>query len=180
MNHQGGLLSEVSHWYPIIGAIAALGQVKGPLFITYDDMLARGVSPDVQLYKIIANAAERNSTAAYMAVFDWWRLLNSRVVPDVELMNSLIRCCDVCGEGERGFMFFGLFEQCELTPDLDTFDALFKVTCVHNTQYEHKVVDSLLQLCCVCTWLSRGFCLLCTVCHEHLSYMYVYIHPSFI
>lgn len=130
MSNQG-LLSEVSHWYPIVHALAALGQLSGPLFITYDDMLARDVTPDVTLYKIIARAAEGNSTAAHTAAFDWWRLLNSRVVPDVELMNSLIRCCEMCGEGERGFMFLGLFEQCQLAPDLDTFDALFKVARVH-------------------------------------------------
>ncbi len=129
MSNQG-LLSETSHWYPIVRALTTLSHVSGPLFINYDDMLARGVNPDLSLYKIVAHAAESNSTAAHSAAFDWWRLLNSRVVPDVELMNSLIRCCEVCGEGERGFMFLGLFEKCQLTPDLETFDALFKVMCV--------------------------------------------------
>ncbi|XP_064386218.1 uncharacterized protein LOC135334810 isoform X3 [Halichondria panicea] len=126
MSNQG-LLTETSHWYPIISALATLGPVGGPLFITYDDMLTCGVEPDLHMYKIIASAAQTNSTTAHSAAVDWWRMLNSRVKPDVELMNTLIRCCEVCGEWERGFLFLGLFEQCQLSPDMDTFDALFKI-----------------------------------------------------
>ena len=109
-----------------MSALATLGPVGGPLFITYDDMLTYGVEPDLNMYKIIASAAQTNSTAAHSAAVDWWRMLNSRVRPDVELMNTLIRCCEMCGEWERDFLFLGLLSS-QLSPDMDTFDALFKV-----------------------------------------------------
>ena len=90
-------------------------------------MIAQGVEPDLDTYKAIVGAAA-SKRAARTAVFDWWRVFNSLVRPDSELMNGLMKCCLLGEEQERAFFFFGLFRDYKLQPNMETFLTLFKVS----------------------------------------------------
>lgn len=129
--HRQGLLSDIDNWNSLLSAVGRIGD-SGPLFTTYNDMVGQNVHPDLNTYKMIVSAAVVDETKknTLTAAFNWWRNFireYPRVRPDIELMNMLIDCCRLCLEYERGFFFFGLLKDYDLQPNMDTFDALFKV-----------------------------------------------------
>ena len=92
------------------------------------------IAADLETYHILADGClvEGRKRALTGTVYQMWRLLVKEVPvvkPDVALMNKLIQCCEISKEFERAFFFLTVFNDYNLSPNLETFRLLFKVRC---------------------------------------------------
>ena len=95
-------------------------------------MLADRVEPDLETFCLLLDGtlAEGSVKSTKRAVYYLWRSLMKewpRIKPNVELVNKFIRCCLVCKDNERAFVFLSALSDCAVEPNLDTFTLLFKV-----------------------------------------------------
>ena len=112
--------------------------VVGAHYTTYNDMIANHVDPNLHTFHLLLDGtlAEGSVKNTKKAAYFLWRSLMKewpRVKPEIELINKFIRCCLVCSDQERAFVFLAALEDCSVEPNFDTFSLLFKVytcTCI--------------------------------------------------
>ncbi len=90
------------------------------------------ISPDIQTFHALVDGClvERGVRSAKGAVYQTWRMLVMRepsIQPDIDLINKLIRCCEVCRDFDRAFFFLSALNDFSLHPNLETFSLLFRV-----------------------------------------------------
>lgn len=122
------LLHAVTH-IPVVGAH----------YTTYNDMLKDEVYPDLQTFHLLLDGTlmEGSVKSTKRAAYFLWRSLMKewpRVKPDIDLMNKFIRCCFVCMDHDRAFVFLSALSDCGVDPNMETFTLLLKVrTCMYST-----------------------------------------------
>ena len=119
--------------------------VVGAHYTTYNDMIANHVDPNLHTFHLLLDGtlAEGSVKNTKKAAYFLWRSLMKewpRVKPEIELINKFIRCCLVCSDQERAFVFLAALEDCSVEPNFDTFSLLFKVytcTCSYIHHYRN-------------------------------------------
>ncbi len=90
------------------------------------------ISPDIQIFHTLVDGClvEGGVRSAKGAVYQTWRMLvmsEPSIQPDIDLINKLIRCCEVCRDFDRAFFFLSALNDFSLHPNLETFSLLFRV-----------------------------------------------------
>ncbi len=114
----------------ILRAFARLGAI-GPMYATLT--ANPDISPDIQTFHTLVDGClvERGVRSAKGAVYQTWRMLvmsEPTIQPDIDLINKLIRCCEVCRDFDWAFFFLSALNDFSLHPNLETFSLLFRVS----------------------------------------------------
>ena len=134
---RSGMLRSTEAFNHILQAVTRI-PVVGAHYTTYNDMIANHVDPNLRTFHLLLDGtlAEGSVKNTKKAAYFLWRSLMKewpRVKPEIELINKFIRCCLVCSDQERAFVFLAALEDCSMEPEFDTFSLLFKVYIVIYT-----------------------------------------------
>ena len=129
MMEVSGVLNNTSCYNLVLNAYHYTGDI-GAVFTCFHDMLEADVSPDLFTYHILVDTGLRDDShrVCLSLVYRTWRLLlASRTVPDISLINKLIKCCRISGEYNRSFYYLSILNNYTLIPNAETFQELTKV-----------------------------------------------------
>lgn len=129
MMEASGVLNNTSCYNLILNAYQYTGDI-GAVFTCFHDMLEADVSPDIFTYHILVDTGLRDGShrVCLSLVYRTWRLLlASRTVPDISLINKLIKCCRISGEYNRSFYYLSVLNNYTLIPNAETFQELTQI-----------------------------------------------------
>ena len=130
MEDFGLLNSNVSACNVILRAYHKAG-LLGPVFMFYQDIheIYRA-DPDIHTFHILVDSVIQDGShrACYTVIYKTWRLLlATKIQPDVEIVNKLVKCCRVAKDYERAFYFFSIMDSYSLVPDKGSLLEMLKV-----------------------------------------------------
>ena len=126
------LLSDVEGWNVLLSGYMRTKVIKSIMFVL-EDMALVELKPNLGTFKaIIKGLIYMEDYEAYvMAIFYFWREFAKDYLVltlDIEFLNMLIHCCRKSRHVERAVYFLCVINQCQLTPNLETFRELLVVS----------------------------------------------------
>ena len=103
----------------------------GPVFMFYQDIheIYRA-DPDIHTFHILVDSVLQDGShrSCYAVIYKTWRLLlASKIQPDIEIVNKLVKCCRVAKDYERAFYFFSIMDSYNLIPDKESLLEMLRV-----------------------------------------------------
>ncbi len=113
----------------VLRALSRLGAV-GAMYTTLQRH--SHITPNLETYHILVDGClvDGGKRSTKGAVYRTWRMLvmdAPGIKPDIDLINKLIRCCEVCQDFDRAFFLLSVLNDFSLQPNLETFSLLLRV-----------------------------------------------------
>lgn len=127
-----GLLSDVEGWNVLLSGYMKT-KVINSVMLLLEDMDLTGLKPNLDTFKTIVKGlvSMKDYDAYVMAIFFFWREFAKDypvLKPDIGFLNMLILCCRKSRHLERAVYFLYVINQCQLTPNVETFRELLTVS----------------------------------------------------